>query len=246
MRSAMDFLPSSMTLFTTCWTRRERWTGSGSTGRIWAAARRGTALLPLDAVLRAGLLAVADAGGVERPADDLVAHAREILHAAAAHEHDGVLLQVVALAGDVRGDLHRVRQTDAGHLAQRGVRLLRRGRVDTGAHAPLLRRRDALLATLAGLQARRGQLLRLRVAALADQLGGRGHTARESSKGLESATQAAAASEGVEEVAVGLTGGLGDGLVGDLAVHDVDALGQARVLACGARDAGLRHVQDVR
>src|SRR3712207_127887 len=105
MRSAVDFLPSCITRLMTCWTRRERWTGSGSICRIWAAARRGIALLLLHAVLRAGLLAVADAGGVERPADDLVAHARKVLDAAATDEHDRVLLEVVPLAGDVGGDL---------------------------------------------------------------------------------------------------------------------------------------------
>src|SRR3954454_10284157 len=111
MRSAFDFLPSSITLLMTCWTSFERWTESGSTGRMEAAARRGIGLLGLDAVLGACLLAVRHAGGVERPADDLVAHARKVLDAAAADEHDGVLLQVVALAGDVRRDLHPVRQT---------------------------------------------------------------------------------------------------------------------------------------
>ena len=41
------------------------------------------------------------ARGVERAADDVVANAREVLHAAAADEHDRVLLEVVALARDV-------------------------------------------------------------------------------------------------------------------------------------------------
>src|SRR6478735_5899561 len=131
----------------------------------------GHSLLPLHAVLRTGLLAVADAGGVERPAHDLVAHAREVLDAATAHEHDGVLLQIVALARDVRRDLHRVGEPHTGHLAERRVRLLRRGRVHTRAHAAALGRGDTLLAALTGLQARRGQLLRLRVPALANQLG---------------------------------------------------------------------------
>src|SRR3954471_9487672 len=130
MRSAVDFLPSSMTLLITCWTRRERWTGSGSICRIWAAARRGIgSLLLLHAVLRTGLLAITHAGGVERPADDLVAHARQVLDAAAADQHDGVLLEVVPLAGDVGRDLDPARDPDAGHLAQGRVRFLRRGRV---------------------------------------------------------------------------------------------------------------------
>jgi hypothetical protein len=53
----------------------------------------------LGAVAAARLLAVAHAGGVERAADDLVADTRQVAHATAAHEHDRVLLQVVALAG---------------------------------------------------------------------------------------------------------------------------------------------------
>src|SRR5919108_4560374 len=158
MRSALDFLPSSITRLMTCWTSLDRKTGSGSIGRRVAAARRGIVLLRLHAVLGAGLLAVGHAGRVERPADDLVAHARQVLDAAAADEHDRVLMQVVALARDVRRDLHPVREPHAGDLAQRRVRLLRRGRVHARADAATLRSGHTLLATLAGLQARRGQL----------------------------------------------------------------------------------------
>src|SRR3954453_5207225 len=144
MASAVDFLPSSITLLMICWTSLERWTESGSTGRMEAAARRGIGLLGLHAVLGAGLLAVRHAGGVERPADDLVAHTRQVLDATAADEHDRVLLEVVPLTGDVRRALHAVGQPDTRHLAQRRVRLLRRGRVHAGAHPALLRGRDAL------------------------------------------------------------------------------------------------------
>src|SRR3954467_6295811 len=179
MRSAVDFLPSSMTLLITCWTRRERWTGSGSIWRIWAAARRGIGgLLLLHAVLRAGLLAVAHAGGVERPAHDLVAHAREVLDAATADQHDRVLLKIVALARDVGGDLDAARDADTRDLAQRGVRLLGRRGVHARADAAPLRSGDLLLAALARLQARCGELLGLRVAALADQLRRRRHSRR--------------------------------------------------------------------
>src|SRR4030081_164809 len=111
-----------MTLLTTCCTKRERCTGSGSSGRIWAAARRGISWLGLlDAVLRARLLAVAHAGGVERPAHDLVAHTRKVLDAPTAHEDDRVLLEVVSLAGDVGRDLDRAGDPYARHLAQRRV-----------------------------------------------------------------------------------------------------------------------------
>ncbi len=56
-----------------------------------------------------------------------------------ADEDDGVLLEVVALARDVCGDLDAVDETDTGDLAQGRVRLLGGGREDAGAHATLLR-----------------------------------------------------------------------------------------------------------
>src|SRR5207245_776505 len=123
----------------------------------------------LRAVLRARLLAVADAARVERGADHLVAEARKVLDPAAADEHDGVLLEVVPLAGDVGADLGAVRQPDARDLPKGRVRLLRRGRVHARADAALLRR-----------TAERGGLrLRLRgLAALADELIDGGHGLR--------------------------------------------------------------------
>src|SRR5436190_17830182 len=155
----------------TCWTSRDPWTGSGSSGRTPAAARRGISrLLGLDAVLRAGLLAVGDAGGVERAAHHLVADARQVLHAASAHEHDRVLLEVVTLARNVGGHLHAVGQPHAGDLAKRGVRLLRRGGVHARADPAALGRGQAALAALAGLEARCGHLLLRPVASLADEL----------------------------------------------------------------------------
>src|SRR5262245_29659548 len=93
----------------------------------------------LGAVLRPGLLAVPDAGGVERGTDDLVAHAREVRHPAAAHEHDRVLLQVVAEPGDVVGDLDARGQTDARDLPEGRVRLLGGRGVDARADAAALR-----------------------------------------------------------------------------------------------------------
>src|SRR3954453_24069468 len=172
-----------MTLLITWVTRRERWTGSGSIGRMVAAERRGIrSLLLLHAVHGTALLAAGDAGGIQRATHDLVAHAREILDAAAAHEHDGVLLQVVALAGDVGRDLDRAGDPHASDLAQRRVRLLRRGRIDAGADAATLRSSHLLLVPLAGLQPGRGHLARLGLATLADELARGGHAARDGSK----------------------------------------------------------------
>src|SRR4029079_570721 len=112
------------------------------------------ALRSFVAVAGAGLLAVGDPGRVEGAADDLVADARQVLDATTPDQDHGVLLQVVALARDVGGDLHPVGEADTGDLAQGRVRLLRRHRGDTGADAALLRGGYALLAALARLEAR--------------------------------------------------------------------------------------------
>src|SRR6266576_6643780 len=45
----------------------------------------------------------------------------------------------MAFTGDVCRDFETIRQTDAGHFAQRGVGFLRRRGVHARAHAPLLR-----------------------------------------------------------------------------------------------------------
>ena len=76
---------------------------------------------------------------VERAADDVIADARQVLDAAAANEHQRVLLQVVADARDVGRDLDPVGQPHARDLAQRRVRLLRRLREHADADAALLR-----------------------------------------------------------------------------------------------------------
>src|SRR5262245_42486826 len=148
MCSAVDFLPSTMTTLMN-FVRRRRMSpgasvyfGSGRTLRLGTSPLRGMVVYllllgALGAVLGASLLAVGDTGGVERPADDVVAHAGEVLDAAAADQHDRVLLQVVTLAGDVRGHLHPVDQPDARDLAQRRVRLLRGRGVHPRADAAL-------------------------------------------------------------------------------------------------------------
>src|SRR2546430_7128669 len=167
MRSASCRLPRSRILLISWVTSGELYTGSAISGRCGAGPLRGmSALLLLRAVAAARLLAVAHTLGVQRATDDLVPHARKVLHPAAADQHDRVLLQVVPDAGDVRGDLDLAGQPDARHLPQRRVRLLGRGRVHPRAHTAPLR---------APLQRRRLGLARLRLAALADQLLDGGH-----------------------------------------------------------------------
>jgi hypothetical protein len=52
-----------------------------------------------------------------------------------------VLLEVVHLTGDVGDNLVAVGEAHLGHLPERGVRLLRRRRVDARADAAIGRRR---------------------------------------------------------------------------------------------------------
>src|SRR3954462_13679199 len=126
-------------------------------------------LRTLGAVLGTALTAGLHADRVERAPDDVIADAREILHAAAADQDDRVLLQVVPDARDVGGHLDAVGEAYAGHLAEGRVRLLGRLGVHADADAALLRR---------GLQS--GALgLRLDAfAALAHQLMNRRHASR--------------------------------------------------------------------
>src|SRR5262245_43631593 len=133
----------------------------------WTLTRHGSLVL-LGAVPATGLLAVLHAGRVERAADDLVPDAGQVADATAADEHDRVLLEVVALAGDVGRHLDAAGETDAGHLAERRVRLLGRGRVHAGAHATALGR---------ALQRGGLGLAEFRAATLADELLDGGHEA---------------------------------------------------------------------
>src|SRR6266536_2852183 len=112
MPSAVARLPSRITLLMNCWTvtfanfRSPTWTRSVGRARrgitcsslalLWRPLLR---LRVLRAVEAAPLLAILDPGRVEGPADDVVLHRREIWDPASAHEHDGVLLEVVADAG---------------------------------------------------------------------------------------------------------------------------------------------------
>ena len=95
----------------------------------------GAGLGLLGAVLGAALVAALHAGGVQRPAHDVVAYAGQVLHAAAADENDRVLLEVMPLAGDVRDHLELVRQANLRDLAKRRVWLLGSRGVDARAHA---------------------------------------------------------------------------------------------------------------
>src|SRR5580700_3595340 len=145
MRWARFFLPLFMMTFTRWATSGLLYRMSGTTWRFSALWRRDMVGNPLgllrffralDAVLGAAAAAFLDARRIQSPAHDVVAHAGQILNAASAHEHDRVLLQVVALVGDVGDDLVAVREPDLRDLADGRVRLLRGARHYLHADAP--------------------------------------------------------------------------------------------------------------
>src|SRR5665213_942207 len=136
MPSAADFLPSYIREFMNLARTRSPNLASGVISRRSARWRRLiyiSLLRTLGAIERTALLAVLDALGVQHAADDVIANARKILHAAAANEHHAVLLKVMAFAGNISQRFETVGQAHLGDLAQGRVRLFRRRGVDAGA-----------------------------------------------------------------------------------------------------------------
>src|SRR6266542_2477582 len=186
--SAVVRLPRCMSLLLNCASDTFPYLRSGAVFRSCGRARRGTlgrllllGVGVLRAVEAATALAVLDPGGVERAADDVVLHRRKVGDGAALDEHDRVLLEVVADAGDVGGDLHPVGQADTRDLSQRRVRLLRGHRPDDRADTTLLRRATTQfgVATFERVpgraQGRCIHLLLLRLSPATDQLRDRRH-----------------------------------------------------------------------
>src|SRR6187399_2392127 len=105
MRSAVLRLPSLITVLMNLLTSVLLYTGSAASSRFGISRLRGMSqnllLGALRAVLRTTLLAALHADRVEGAAHHVVADARQVLHAAAADEHQRVLLQVVPDARDV-------------------------------------------------------------------------------------------------------------------------------------------------
>jgi len=108
--------------------------------RVLLLTACGSSLNALRAIFRSALSPLHHADRVERSADNVIAHARQVLHAAPADQHNRVLLQVVTFARNVRRNLDAVRQAHTCNLAESRVRLLRRLRVDARADSTPLRR----------------------------------------------------------------------------------------------------------
>ena len=139
-------------------------------------ASRQTELLlrSLSAVLGTALVAVCDALSIERAADDVVTHTRQVTYTSASDEHYRVLLEVVSDTGDIDGRLESIGKSYTGNLAERRVRLLRGSRGNLRAYASLLRRafvsRGIGQRVVAVLKHRRLGLINRLFAALLDEL----------------------------------------------------------------------------
>jgi len=68
----------------------------------------------------------------------VVANSRKVLDPASPNEDDGVLLEIMALSGNIGCHLDAVGQPNAGNFAQSRVRLFRCGGINTSANAPSL------------------------------------------------------------------------------------------------------------
>ena len=76
------------------------------------------ALGALCAVLGTGLHTAGHTLGIQRTTDDVVTDTGQILDTTAADQNNAVLLQVVALSGNVACHLNAVGQTNSGDLSQ--------------------------------------------------------------------------------------------------------------------------------
>ena len=72
----------------------------------------------LCTIFGAALFAAINTLCIKCSADDVITDTRQVLNTAAANHNDGVLLQVVAYAGDVSSYFITICQTDTGDFTQ--------------------------------------------------------------------------------------------------------------------------------
>lgn len=92
----------------------------------------------LGAVFGTGLHTVLYALGIQRATDDVVTYTGKVLNTAAANQNNRVLLQVVANAGNIGGNLVTVGQAHTSDFTKRRVGLLGGSGSDCGADTSLL------------------------------------------------------------------------------------------------------------
>jgi phosphoribosyl-AMP cyclohydrolase len=85
------------------------------------------------------LLAIFYTGSIECAANDFVTNTWKVANTTTTNKHDAVLLQVVTLAWNVRGDFNATCKTNTSHLTKSRVRLLWSGGENAGADTATLR-----------------------------------------------------------------------------------------------------------
>lgn len=90
-------------------------------------------------ILGTSLLTIGYTGAVQHTADDVVTNTRQVTYTTTTNQDNGVLLKVVTFAANISGDFLLVRQSYPSHFPHRGVRLLRRHRLDLKAYPSLER-----------------------------------------------------------------------------------------------------------
>ena len=93
----------------------------------------------LDAVFGTALFTVGNTLRIKRSADDMVAHAGNVLDTTAPDYDDGMFLKIVALAGDIGVNLDMIGQSYARNLSKRRIGFLRRRREHARAYTTPLR-----------------------------------------------------------------------------------------------------------
>src|SRR6476620_11154001 len=86
-------------------------------------------LRPLRAIFRARLLPICNTCGIQRPTNNVITNAGQVLHTAATDQDDGVFLQIVADTGDVGCYFNPIGQTHTCNCAKGRIRLLWRRRI---------------------------------------------------------------------------------------------------------------------
>jgi len=97
-------------------------------------------LWPFGPIQRPPSTALLDASRVELATYYCVSKT-DVLHAAAAHQDNGVFLKVVTFSGNIRRDFHAVGEADTRYLSNSRVRFAGSLRRDTSADAALERGR---------------------------------------------------------------------------------------------------------
>ena len=87
------------------------------------------------------LFSAFNAGKIQNAADNVIANARKIFNPAAADNHNGMFLQVMAFTRNICGNFLAVGQANSGNFPQSRVRFFRSGGKNLDANAALKWRR---------------------------------------------------------------------------------------------------------